>query len=69
MASRLSKDYGIHEVRLSPCHVDGVHAKPVLPQVWADNLESEFAALRQAVDQYPFVSMVGSSSSVYCCPN
>lgn len=38
MASRLPKDYGIHEV-------------------WADNLDTEFAALRQAVDQYPFVSM------------
>lgn len=28
------------------------------PQVWADNLESEFAALRAAIDQYPYVSMV-----------
>lgn len=27
-------------------------------QVWADNLESEFAALRNAVEQYPFISMV-----------
>lgn len=27
-------------------------------EVWADNLEAEFAALRAAVDQYPFISMV-----------
>ncbi|KAL1411586.1 CCR4-NOT core DEDD RNase subunit [Vanrija albida] len=26
-------------------------------EVWADNLEQEFAALRAAIDQYPFVSM------------
>ena len=27
-------------------------------QVWADNLETEFAAMRAAIDQYPYVSMV-----------
>lgn len=27
-------------------------------QVWADNLEAEFASLRAAVDNYPFISMV-----------
>lgn len=27
-------------------------------QVWADNLEAEFAALRAAIDQYPYISMV-----------
>lgn len=26
--------------------------------MWADNLETEFAALRAAVDKYPFISMV-----------
>ncbi|WWD17049.1 hypothetical protein CI109_101486 [Kwoniella shandongensis] len=28
-----------------------------IAEVWADNLETEFAALRAAVEQYPFVSM------------
>ncbi|KIR26935.1 CCR4-NOT transcription complex subunit 7/8 [Cryptococcus deuterogattii 99/473] len=26
-------------------------------EIWADNLESEFAALRQAVERYPYISM------------
>nr|ADE10053.1 CAF1 superfamily protein [Tremella fuciformis] len=26
-------------------------------EVWADNLETEFAAMRAAIDQYPYVSM------------
>ncbi|WWC61949.1 uncharacterized protein I303_104535 [Kwoniella dejecticola CBS 10117] len=30
---------------------------PGIHEVWADNLETEFAALRAAVDQYPFISM------------
>ncbi|ADV21658.1 CCR4-NOT transcription complex subunit 7/8 [Cryptococcus gattii Ru294] len=26
-------------------------------EIWADNLESEFAALRQAIERYPYISM------------
>ena len=29
-----------------------------MTQVWADNLETEFAALRAAAEIYPFISMV-----------
>ncbi|ORY26131.1 putative ccr4-not transcription complex, subunit 7 [Naematelia encephala] len=38
-------------IRHSGVNKDGIH------EVWADNLESEFAALRNAIDQYPYVSM------------
>jgi CCR4-NOT transcription complex subunit 7/8 len=31
-------------------------------KVWAENLEAEFAALRQAIEQYPYVSMVSATS-------
>ena len=27
-------------------------------EVWADNFEAEFVAMRQAMEQYPYVSMV-----------
>lgn len=31
-------------------------------EVWADNLEAELQHLRNAVDQYPFISMVRARS-------
>jgi hypothetical protein len=36
--------------------------------VWADNLESEFAAMRLATEQYPFVSMVSARPDVETSP-
>ena len=35
-----------------------VWCPPDITQVWADNLETEFAALRAAAEVYPFISMV-----------
>ncbi|WVR06814.1 hypothetical protein IAU60_003850 [Kwoniella sp. DSM 27419] len=35
----------------APKQLDSIH------EVWADNLETEFAALRAAVEQYPYISM------------
>lgn len=28
-------------------------------EVWSTNLEQEFAAIREVIDQYPYVAMVG----------
>lgn len=53
-----SKDYGIREVRASS-HL--LSQSLTTQQIWADNLESEFAALRQAVERYPYISMVCST--------
>lgn len=53
-----SKDYGIREVRTSS-HL--LSQSLTTQQIWADNLESEFAALRQAVERYPYISMVCST--------
>lgn len=49
-------DFGIHEVSF----LDDRYDARADGKVWADNLETEFAALRAAVDKYPFISMVGS---------
>jgi hypothetical protein len=32
-------------------------------EVWADNLESEMAILRDLVEHYPYLAMVGSNIS------
>ncbi len=34
---------------------------PQIREVWADNLEEEMAAIRNIIDDFPFVSMVRAS--------
>lgn len=34
-------------------------ARPEIIDVWRDNLDSEMALIRDLVDEYPFVGMVG----------
>lgn len=40
-----------------------------MSQVWGDNLEAEFASLRIAIEQYPYVSMVSVSLSLCEVPS
>lgn len=58
-----TSDYGIHEVSCSILCI--ALAVKLTVQVWADNLETEFAALRLAIEQYPYVSMVSSHTTFW----
>lgn len=40
-----------------PLPLPSVSKSPMIKDVWADNLEEEFAAIRATVKDYPFVSM------------
>ncbi|XAO21851.1 hypothetical protein I312_100607 [Cryptococcus bacillisporus CA1280] len=43
---------------LTMCQQEQLPSKDYgIREIWADNLESEFAALRQAVERYPYISM------------
>jgi hypothetical protein len=43
--------------------------RAIIREVWAENLDQEMALLRDLVDQYPYLAMVGTNDSTKVVPH